>query len=146
MCRNPKAKVEGAKHFRKGVTKEYQSKDLTSAQRKQISILDAYGKAHGLSFVMVDTIEDGKANGYYKDGVIRIALDAQEQGYLVTAGHEVFHYLEEKAPEQTAKLREYVCGELKNSMGADAYEALVQERMAQYNTTGQTAGGKRDCR
>ena len=131
----PNSTVEGAKHFKKGVTKEYQSKDLTKAQRKQISILDAYGKAHGLSFVMVDTIEDGKANGYYKDGVIRIALDAQEQGYLVTAGHEVFHYLEEKAPEQTAKLREYVCGELKNSMGADAYEALVQERMAQYNTT-----------
>lgn len=131
----PKANVEGAKHFRKGVTKEYQSKELTSAQRKQLSILDAYGKTHGLSFVIVDTIEDGRANGYYKDGVIRIALDAQEQGYLVTAGHEVFHYLEEKAPEQTAKLREYVCGELKNSMGADAYEALVQERMAQYNTT-----------
>ena len=131
----PNSTVEGAKHFKKGVTKEYQSKDLTKAQRKQISILDAYGKAHGISFVMVDTIEDGRANGYYKDGVIRIALDAQEQGYLVTAGHEVFHYLEEKAPEQTAKLREYVCGELKNSMGADAYEALVQERMAQYNTT-----------
>lgn len=131
----PNSTVEGAKHFKKGVTKEYQSKDLTKAQKKQIAILDAYGKAHGISFVMVDTIEDGRANGYYKDGVIRIALDAQEQGYLVTAGHEVFHYLEEKAPEQTAKLREYVCGELKNSMGADAYEALVQERMAQYNTT-----------
>lgn len=63
MCRNPNSTVEGAKHFKKGVTKEYQSKDLTKAQKKQIAILDAYGKAHGISFVMVDTIEDGRANG-----------------------------------------------------------------------------------
>ena len=121
--------------YRRGVTREFTDRKLSPAQKKQIAILDAYGKAHGLSFVLVDTIEDGRANGYYKDGVIRIALDAQEQGYLVTAGHEVFHYLEEKAPGQAAKLREYVCGALKTAMGAEAYEALVQERMAQYNTT-----------
>lgn len=125
----------GRTAYRRGVTREYTAKRLSPVQRKQIAVLDAYGKAHGLSFVMVDTLEGGKANGLYKDGVIRIALDAQEQGYLVTAAHEVFHYLEEKTPGQAAKLREYVCAELKKLMGADAYEALVQERMAQYNTT-----------
>ena len=123
-----------SKKYKRGVTREYTDKNITPVQKKQIEILDAYGKAHGLSFVFVDTLKDGMANGMYKNGVIYIAMDAQEHGYLVTAGHEVFHYLEKTAPSQTAVLREYVLSQLKKSMGEEGYNALVQERMRQYQT------------
>lgn len=87
---------------------------------------------------MCDTLADGMANGEYdpKTGRIKIALDAEENAYLRTAGHELYHYIEDWNSTAAGELREYVIGKLKESENYD-YEGRVKELEKLYEGYGQ---------
>lgn len=97
---------------------------------------------------MCDTLADGMANGEYdpKTGRIKIALDAEENAYLRTAGHELYHYIEDWNPTAAGELREYVIGKLKESENYD-YEGRVKELQKLYEAFRKSGhrGGNR-CR
>lgn len=88
----PRTLEEG---FRGGVVMATRSARLNPSQAVQAALLDEYGKRHGVSYVVVDTIKGGKANGLYKDGVIYVAADAVEGNLTRGATHEGWHYLKE---------------------------------------------------
>lgn len=88
----PRTLEEG---FKGGVVMATRSARLNPTQAVQAALLDEYGKRHGVSYVVVDTIKGGKANGLYKDGVIYVAADAVEGNLTRGATHEGWHYLKE---------------------------------------------------
>lgn len=73
--------------------------------------IDALARKLGVSVVAEETISgpDGRrsaANGYIKDGVIHIALDADDPA-MVVFKHEVTHMLQERGAKEYAAFRDY---------------------------------------
>ena len=104
----------------------------TKAQAVMIDLLDAYGKAHGVHYTVVDTIGDGGANGVYSDGDgMVVALDAEE-GYLTrVATHEGWHYIRSQLGTEAQALQDTVLELLQNTEGYDL-EARIREKQEQY--------------
>ena len=77
------------------------------------------GKKFDISFIVSDTFdgEGGNLNGFYLAGTnkVGIALDAEGDLYLRTAGHECYHYLEKWNKEGAEYLRDIVIAFLKQS-------------------------------
>lgn len=120
-----------------GLLRNYKQK-LTREQAGQVYLLEALAKKFGFVVEVRDTLAEGMANGEYdpKTDRIYIALDAENSGYLRVAGHELYHYIEEKAPEAAEKLREFVIGRLKAKPDYD-YEGRVKELQKLYADYGQ---------
>ena len=71
---------------------------LSEADRQTLRLADAYGKAHGISYVVVDTISDGRANALYAGGnTIFVAADIglADGGMSAAIGHDTWHYITE---------------------------------------------------
>lgn len=77
---------------------------LSSKTRRS---LDALGKALGVEVRFAQTVADGAANAQYKNGVITLALDADDP-VLTSAVHEAVHRIRETAPEAYQGLAEFV--------------------------------------
>lgn len=75
---------------------------------KTAETLESLGKALGVSIVIDPAIplQKGAANGYYANGEIHIAADA-DQPLLTVAKHEITHRLQETSPEGYAAFRDY---------------------------------------
>lgn len=69
--------------------------------------LDAMGKALGVEVRFAETVADGRANAQYGDGVITLALDAQDP-VLTSMTHEAVHRIREASPEAYGTLAEFV--------------------------------------
>ena len=101
--------------YKSGLTRLDSTKKLSNNTDTQLKVLDAYGKKHNLSFITVDTIEDGTVNGMQiGNNKIVIALDAEGGAYLSVAGHEVYHYLEKNNTSDADVIREFIINYLKN--------------------------------
>ena len=120
-----------------GLLRNY-TKKLNSEQAGSVYVLEALAKKYGFVVEVCDTLADGMANGEYdpKTGRIKIALDAEENAYLRTAGHELYHYIEDWNSTAAGELREYVIGKLKESENYD-YEGRVKELEKLYEGYGQ---------
>ena len=93
------------------------------------SFYNALGKATGTRIsVVAPTGEDGY-NGYYENGEIYIAADAEDPGQVVVA-HEATHRLQEIAPEAYAKFRDYAVEAVSGQGGADAMIQAYIDRYA----------------
>lgn len=73
--------------------------------------LDALGKALGVQIKFAETVADGQANAQYGNGVITLALDANDP-VLTTVTHETVHRLREMSPEDYSALADFVRGNL----------------------------------
>ena len=112
---------ESAKNTRfndPGVHRMYQGK-LDSRQQAQVDILKILGEKFDISFIVADSFdgEGGNLNGFYLAGTnkVGIALDAEGDLYLRTAGHECYHYIEEWNKKGAVELRDMVIDYLKKS-------------------------------
>lgn len=89
------------------VQTEY-SKNLS---KKESAALDNLAKAAGVSIQIDAETGEGGANGWYENGVVHIAADAENPA-LVVAKHEITHSLKESAPEAYQKYRDYIVSEV----------------------------------
>lgn len=130
------AKEEKRAEKNGGLLRNY-TKKLNSEQAGSVYVLEALAKKYGFVVEVCDTLADGMANGEYdpKTGRIKIALDAEENAYLRTAGHELYHYIEDWNSTAAGELREYVIGKLKESENYD-YEGRVKELRKLYEGFG----------
>lgn len=131
------AKEEKRTEKNGGLLRNY-TKKLNAEQAGSVYVLEALAKKYGFVVEVCDTLADGMANGEYdpKTGRIKIALDAEENAYLRTAGHELYHYIEDWNSTAAGELREYVIGKLKESENYD-YEGRVKELEKLYEGYGQ---------
>lgn len=114
-----------------GFTESEYSGDLSESDR---AFYDVLGKATGTKItVTAPTGEDGY-NGYYQNGEIRVAADAEEPGQVVVA-HEATHRLQEIAPEAYTKFRDYAVAAVAGQGGADALISAYQSRYADAGVT-----------
>lgn len=130
------AKEEKRAEKNGGLLRNY-TKKLNAEQAGSVYVLEALAKKYGFVVELCDTLADGMANGEYdpKTGRIKIALDAEENAYLRTAGHELYHYIEDWNSTAAGELREYVIGKLKESENYD-YEGRVKELRKLYEGFG----------
>lgn len=130
------AKEEKRAEKNGGLLRNY-TKKLNAEQAGSVYVLEALAKKYGFVVEVCDTLADGMANGEYdpKTGRIKIALDAEENAYLRTAGHELYHYIEDWNATAAGELREYVIGKLKESENYD-YEGRVKELQKLYEGFG----------
>lgn len=114
-----------------GFTESEYSGDLSESDR---AFYDVLGKATGTTISVVAPTGEGGYNGYYQDGEIRVAADAEEPGQVVVA-HEATHRLQEIAPEAYTKFRDYAVAVVAGQDGADALISAYQSRYADVGVT-----------
>ena len=71
---------------------------LSEADRQTLRLADAYGKAHGIRYIVVDTVGAGGANALYAGGnVVFVAADTgnADGGMSAAIGHDTWHYITE---------------------------------------------------
>lgn len=96
---------------------------------KQSYALDALAKVTGTQIRFADTVEDGGANASYKNGVITLALNAQDP-VMTSAVHETVHRIRETAPEAYEALASFV----QDSMSEESTELNLAVREILYET------------
>lgn len=114
-----------------GFTESEYSGDLSESDR---AFYDVLGKATGTKITVTAPTGEGGYNGYYQNGEIRIAADAEEPGQVVVA-HEATHRLQEIAPEAYTKFRDYAVAAVAGQGGADALISAYQSRYADVGVT-----------
>lgn len=92
--------------------------------------LDAMGKALGVEVRFAETVADGRANAQYGDGVITLALDAQDP-VLTSMTHEAVHRIREASPEAYGTLAEFV----QRAMTEESLDFNLGSRAELYRTT-----------
>ena len=92
--------------------------------------LDAMGKALGVEVRFAETVADGMANAQYGDGVITLALDAQDP-VLTSMTHEAVHRIREASPEAYGTLAEFV----QRAMTEESLDFNLGTRAELYRTT-----------
>lgn len=114
-------------------TSSLAGKDMKIAEQ----VLDAYGKKHGIRYVLVDSIksDNGRAHGLYSanENVVYLATDTKNP-LTVTAGHETFHYVKNANSEAGKELQEYIISKLKADKKY-GYDKRFEELSKLYGTT-----------
>ena len=96
---------------------------------KTSRVLDALAKTLGVEIRFAKTVADGTANAQYENGVITIALDANDP-VLTSAIHEAIHRLRESSPDAYVRLAEFVRG----NMSGEAIDSAIKGREMLYQT------------
>ena len=100
---------------------------LTARQEEQLVQAQKMAEQVGARFVLDQSIRGGTANGYYQDGVIHVAADAQNAA-MVVFKMKLTHHLQQTAPQ------EY--NAFKAAAVEVAGESVVQETMRKYALQG----------
>lgn len=100
-----------------------------SVSEEDRSFYDTLGKATGTNISIVAPTGENGYNGYYENGEIYIAADAENPGRVVVA-HEVTHRLQEIAPVAYTKFRDYAVAAVSGQGGADAMIQAYIDRYA----------------
>lgn len=98
-----------------------------------VRFYNAVARATGTKIQIAPATGEGGANGWYKDGTIYIAADAENSGTVV-AKHEITHRLQEIAPAEYRKYRDYAVNALSERDGSSA--SLVERYKARYAESG----------
>ena len=117
-----------------GLAQNEAAKKLKGSQRAYLHVL---GKLSNSRIVLDDTIQGGRANGYYDldTGEIHIALDAVDSAYDFVAKHELTHQLQQFSPEHYRQYFDHVVSYL-NQAEPDAFDKLVQKQLDGYREMG----------
>ncbi len=119
-----------------GVVREYSAdKKISRSQRRQLKLFDVWAKKKGVVIRVVSSLaekyklESKIINGEYAGGnTIVIALDGKN-ALTSTAGHEMYHMIENLSPEYAQSFREFVIDHLK---AAGQYENVFKDYERRY--------------
>lgn len=111
---------------------------MTRRQRDSVDIMRQLARATGVDVVFYQSRANEKgeyttANGFYRDGTVYLDINAgknrvgdmSETAVLLTASHELTHFIQEYNPAQYEQLRDFVVERLMEAEDVDL-DALVQ--------------------
>lgn len=111
---------------------------MTRRQRDSVDVMRKLARVTGVDVVFYQSRanEKGKytaANGFYRDGTVYLDINAgknavgdlSETAVLLTAAHELTHFIQEYSPAQYEQLRDFVVERLMEAEDVDL-DALVQ--------------------
>lgn len=111
---------------------------MTRRQRDSVEVMRQLARVSGvdITFYQSRANEKGKytaANGFYRDGTVYLDINAgknrvgdmSETAVLLTASHELTHFIQEYSPAQYEQLRDFVVERLMEAEDVDL-DALVQ--------------------
>ena len=110
-----------------------QSEHSASLPKETVRFYDSLARAAGVKIQMAEATGKGGANGWYSNGIIHIANDAENPGTVV-AKHEITHRMQEMAPEAYRKYRDYAMSALTERDGSPA--SIVEQYKSRYAEAG----------
>lgn len=110
-----------------------QSEHSASLPKETVRFYDSLARAAGVKIQMAEATGKGGANGWYSNGIIHIANDAENPGTVV-AKHEITHRMQEMAPEAYRKYRDYAMSALTEREGSTA--SIVEQYKSRYAEAG----------
>lgn len=110
-----------------------QSEHSTSLPKETVRFYNSLARAAGVKIQMAEATGKGGANGWYSNGIIHIANDAENPGTVV-AKHEITHRMQEMAPEAYRKYRDYAMSALTERDGSTA--SIVEQYKSRYAEAG----------
>ena len=110
-----------------------QSEHSASLPKETVRFYDSLARAAGVKIQMAEATGKGGANGWYSNGIIHIANDAENPGTVV-AKHEITHRMQEMAPEAYRKYRDYAMSALTEWDGSTA--SIVDQYKSRYAEAG----------
>lgn len=110
-----------------------QSEHSASLPKETVRFYDSLARASGVKIQMAEATGKGGANGWYSNGIIHIANDAENPGTVV-AKHEITHRMQEMAPEAYRKYRDYAMSALTERDGSTA--SIVEQYKSRYAEAG----------
>ena len=111
-----------------------QSEHSASLPKETVRFYDSLARAAGVKIQMAEATGKGGANGWYSNGIIHIANDAENPGTVV-AKHEITHRMQEMAPEAYRKYRDYAMSALTEQDGSTA--SIVEQYKSRYAEAGE---------
>ena len=111
-----------------------QSEHSASLPKETVRFYDSLARAAGVKIQMAEATGKGGANGWYSNGIIHIANDAENPGTVV-AKHEITHRMQEMAPEAYRKYRDYAMSALTERDGSTA--SIVEQYKSRYAEAGE---------
>lgn len=110
-----------------------QSEHSASLPKETVRFYNSLARAAGVKIQMAEATGKGGANGWYSNGIIHIANDAESPGTVV-AKHEITHRMQEMAPEAYRKYRDYAMSALTERDGSTA--SIVEQYKSRYAEAG----------
>lgn len=110
-----------------------QSEHSASLPKETVRFYNSLARAAGVKIQMAGATGKGGANGWYSNGIIHIANDAESPGTVV-AKHEITHRMQEMAPEAYRKYRDYAMSALTERDGSTA--SIVEQYKSRYAEAG----------
>lgn len=110
-----------------------QSEHSASLPKETVRFYNSLARAAGVKIQMAEATGKGGANGWYSNGIIHIANDAENPGTVV-AKHEITHRMQEMAPEAYRKYRDYAMSALTERDGSTA--SIVEQYKNRYAEAG----------
>lgn len=110
-----------------------QSEHSASLPKETVRFYDSLARAAGVKIQMAEATGKGGANGWYSNGIIHIANDAENPGTVV-AKHEITHRMQEMAPEAYRKYRDYAMSALTERDGSTT--SIVEQYKSRYAEAG----------
>ena len=110
-----------------------QSEHSASLPKETVRFYDGLARAAGVKIQMAEATGKGGANGWYSNGIIHIANDAENPGTVV-AKHEITHRMQEMAPEAYRKYRDYAMSALTERDGSTV--SIVEQYKSRYAEAG----------
>ena len=110
-----------------------QSEHSASLPRETVRFYNSLAQAAGVKIQMAEATGEGGANGWYSNGIIHIASDAENPGTVV-AKHEITHRMQEMAPEAYRKYRNYAVSALAERDGS--VTSIVEQYKSRYAEAG----------
>lgn len=111
---------------------------MTRRQRDSVEVMRQLARVSGVDVVFYQSRANEKgeytaANGFYRDGTVYLDINAgknrvgdmSETAVLLTASHELTHFIQEYSPAQYEQLRDFVVERLMEAEDVDL-DALVQ--------------------
>ena len=117
---------------------------MTQRQRDSVEVMRQLARVSGVDVVFYQSRANEKgeytaANGFYRDGTVYLDINAgknrvgdmSETAVLLTASHELTHFIQEYSPAQYEQLRDFVVERLTESQDADLDTLVERHRRAQ---------------
>ena len=117
---------------------------MTRRQRDSVEVMQQLARVSGVDVVFYQSRANGQgryteANGFYRDGTVYLDINAgknavgdlSETAVLLTAAHELTHFIQEYSPAQSEQLRDFVVERLTESQDTDLDTLVERHRRAQ---------------
>lgn len=117
---------------------------MTRRQRDSVEVMRQLARVSGVDVVFYQSRANGQgryteANGFYRDGTVYLDINAgknavgdlSETAVLLTAAHELTHFIQEYSPAQYEQLRDFVVERLTESQDTDLDTLMERHRRAQ---------------